>query len=76
MWSITQIYFEEKFILAFLNNKATKFAYHFVEQESKIKCESRNSQNFSNVSKTYFTKADSYLFGSIAISKQTLIPSW
>lgn len=46
-----------------------------LNRESKIKCERVEIFKFSKCFKTYFTKADSYLLGSIVISKQTLIPS-
>ena len=46
-----------------------------LNRELKIKCERVEILKFSKCFKTHFTKADSYLFGSIVISKQTLIPS-
>lgn len=48
----------------------------FLNWESKIKCERAEILKFFKCFKTYLTKADSYLFGSIVISKQTLIPSF
>ena len=74
--SITRIYFEEKFILSVWIIKQLSLHTTLLNWESKIKFERVEILKFFKCFKTYLTKADSYPFGSIVISKQTLIPSF